>query len=277
MAEGSCPEERPYRSFARIYDELLGRTAFECWLENFGRLVRRHGVSFRTAADIACGTGLAAEFLAGVCERVYAVDGSAEMLEVARAERGRENIVYLLQRFTDLGLPERVDILTCNFDSLNYLLVDGLLVEALKRFADSLVDGGWAIFDMNTRRQLEATAGNPVLVHRLDGAFSVWESSWDVASLTGTVRMTNFLEDCAGRYVRGEEVHAERAYDTGFVAGVLAEAGFCHVEALDAKDLGAVVPDTRRVQFVARKGPAGAFVRPGRLGYPDGCPGAVSG
>lgn len=245
-------EERPYRALASIYDELVGQTAFECWLENFDRLTRKNGVRFRTAADVACGTGLAAEHLAALCERVYAVDISSEMLEVASARHGRRNISYLCQGFTELELPEKVDLLTCNFDSLNYLTDERDLAEAFTRFAGSLNSGGWAIFDMNTCRQLEAGSGEAVLVHRLQGAFSVWESSWDPSSRINTVKMTNFVEEPGGRYVMTEETHRERAYDLEYIREALLGAGFSSVEAFDAKGLSRPDGDTRRVQFVAR-------------------------
>jgi len=252
MDQMNC-EAEPYRELAGIYDELVGNTAFDCWRENFDRLVNRNGIEFTTAADIACGTGLAARYLAGTCARVYAIDKSAEMLDEARARCGLRNIVFIRQQFTELELPERVDMLTSNFDSLNYLTDEGDLAESLRRFGESVRPGGHAIFDLNTSRELEAGWGDAVMVHRLTGAFSLWESSWDPGARINTLRMTNFIERENGSYDKFEEVHRERAYDLDFILQTLDRAGFAAVETYDAKGLSAVNSDTRRVQFLARR------------------------
>jgi ubiquinone/menaquinone biosynthesis C-methylase UbiE len=244
---------RPYSELALIYDELVGDTAFDCWRENFEQLRARLGFDFDVAVDVACGTGHAAFYLAGICRKVYAVDISSEMLEVARGKSNVDNVVFLEQSFTGFELPERVDLLTCNFDSLNYLLAYEDVVETLDRFARSLKQGGWCVFDMNTTRELEVECGNSVLVHRVSRGMAVWESDWDPQERVNTLRMTNFLRERGGLYRMSEETHRERSYDTGFIVGALEASGFSLIQAYDARDLTGVTEKTRRVQFVARR------------------------
>jgi SAM-dependent methyltransferase len=246
-------DRRPYREIAGIYDELVGNTAFECWLENFVRLVDRYGIGFRVCADVACGTGLAAQYLSRICERVYGVDISPWMLAVARGRKYSSEVVFLEQSFTGLRLPEKVELVTCNFDSLNYVLKEKELAGTLRRFAKSLKPGGYLIFDINTTRELAEGWGDDVLFHRLSDSFSIWETGWDPEARINTVRMTNFLKADDGTYRMSEEVHMERAYDLELLFKYLQEAGFPKVDAFDAKDLGGVGEDTRRVQFVARR------------------------
>jgi ubiquinone/menaquinone biosynthesis C-methylase UbiE len=250
---GRTPVDSPYGELAGIYDELVGNTAYDCWLDNFERLVNRNGITFEVAADIACGTGLAAEYLAGRCNKVYAVDISEAMLKVARSRRNAGNITFLRQGFTDLDLPEQVDILTCNFDSLNYMIREDDLREAFMRFGRATRSGGCAIFDMNTCRQLEVMHRDAVLVHRTSGGVSIWESSWDQDRRVNTLHMTNFLSDAQGLYRMSEEVHSERAYDLEVIMDALADAGFSRIESFDAKGLSWIDSETRRVQFVAKK------------------------
>ena len=245
--------ERPYHELAVIYDELVGETAFEFWRENFDRLVARYGIEFESAADIACGTGLAVAYLSAMCDRVYGVDISTDMLEVARFRVRDPGVVFLEQSFTTLELPEPVDLLTCNFDSLNYVLTEAEIEEAITRFWRSLKQGGHCIFDMNTTRELEAEWGTSVFVHRVSNGLAVWESDWDRVLRINTLRMTNFIERGDGLYSRSEEVHRERSYELDYLVGVLRAAGFARVEAYDAKGLTGVNEETRRVQFLARK------------------------
>jgi SAM-dependent methyltransferase len=245
--------QEQYGDLALMYDELVGDVAFMCFRENLERLINRNGISFDVAADIACGTGLAARYLAGKCSRVYAVDLSERMLEVARTRDPLGNTVFVRQSFTELELPEQVDLLTCNFDSLNYLTREQDLAEALRRFGSSLKDGGYACFDMNTARELEAGQGDAVMVHRVSTGVSVWESSWDRDRRVSTLLMTNFLRRADGSYTVSEEVHRERAYDLPVIEDALDRAGFSHVEYYDANGLSHAGPDTRRLQFLARK------------------------
>jgi len=241
----------PYSGFAEFYDEMLGATAFECFRENFERLSNRYSMHFETAADIACGTGLAAQYLARRCGRVYAVDRSEAMLAVAASRVYGGEVIIVRQSFEELELPERVDLLTCNFDSLNYVLDESLLAETFARFRSSLVDGGFAVFDMNTARELSGWMGTEVRVHRPAGAASFWVLEWDPEARMSTVKMTNFRRR-GGAFVVSAEEHVERAYDVGPLLEMISAAGFSGVEALDARGLGRVDEGTRRVQFVAR-------------------------
>jgi len=241
----------PYRELALMYDELVGRTAFECWRENFERLTNRYSIVPDTACDMACGTGLAADYLAGRCSRVYAVDQSESMLQIARSRAPESDTVFLRQSFTTLDLPERVDLITCNFDSLNYLTEVSDLQEALRRFAGALATGGQAIFDMNTARELADGLGDALLVHHVEAGVSIWESTWDPASRVNTVEMTNFLRRQDGLFEMKCETHRERCYDLEFITAAVMDAGFRRLEAFDARGLSEVGPDTRRVQFLA--------------------------
>jgi SAM-dependent methyltransferase len=246
-------EGRPYTGLAAMYDELVGQTAFECWRENFERLVNRNGIELDIAADVACGTGLAAGYLARRCAAVYATDISESMLEVARSRPSPGNITFIAQSFTELELPEQVDVLTCNFDSLNYLTEERDLREALRRFSVSVRPGGFAMFDMNTASSLETIPDDTVMFHRTAGGFSIWESAWNPSARINTLRMTNFLRREDGLYSVSEEVHRERAYDLRLVEDALLTAGFSRVESYDASCLTDVTARTRRVQFLARK------------------------
>ncbi len=245
---------RPYGELARMYDELVGDAAFDCWRANFEQLVSRYELEFRVAADVACGTGHALEYLSGRCERVYGVDASPSMLERAARRTEEGEVILLEQSFTGLELPEQVDLLTCNFDSLNYVLTEAELAEAVSRFGRSVGRGGYCIFDMNTTRELEQEWGTTVLVHRLSSGIGIWEFEWDPEARINTLMMTNFILQDDGLYRMSEEVHRERAYDTGLVLELLTRAGFDRADAFDARDLAGLTPETRRVQFVARRG-----------------------
>lgn len=245
----------PFSGSAAFYDEMVGQTAFEHIRANFDRLCDMHGISFVTCADVACGTGLFVQYLAGLAEKVYGVDISEEMLEEARRRNAANGAIFLRQGFTELELPEPVDLVTCNFDSLNYLLEEEELAEALHRFRQALGAGGHAVFDLNTIWQLEHMTGESTWVHDIPGGFSIWRTEWDPRRRIETLNMTNLVEAGDGLYRRSDEIHRERGYDLPLVQGLLQRAGFRWWRAYDGEaELGYPGPTTRRLVFVAGAG-----------------------
>jgi len=247
---------RSFRESTRFYDAMVGFNALEHVRENFERLCFIHSLRFDSCADIACGTGLFVEYICSRAITVFGVDVSPEMLEAARARNAGNQAVFFQQDFVSLQLPEQVDLVTCNFDSLNYLLSTGDLQAALVRFARSLAPGGHAVFDMNTPWQLEELADPEPWVHEVPGGYSIWETAWDPEQQVQCLHMINLLEEQPGLYRKSEEFHRERGYSRQAVESMLHAAGFAWWRAYDAAGLGFPGPQTRRLQFIA--GMAGA-------------------
>ena len=75
-----------YREYARVYDGS-GQLGFSLKLIPYlNNILERHPVGGRTMLELACGTGTVALAFAEAGWRVYAIDGSAEMLKEARAK-----------------------------------------------------------------------------------------------------------------------------------------------------------------------------------------------
>src|SRR5262245_728760 len=113
---------RPYSHLARNYDDTIGLPFFCRARRIFERLISRYGITFRTAADVGCGTGLFARYLSrNWSVPVFAVDLSAEMLRIAHRRCRGLNVCLFRQDIRFLHLPCPVDLVTCNFDTLNHL------------------------------------------------------------------------------------------------------------------------------------------------------------
>ena len=147
------PDVPPYQELAAHYDELLGEQSFRKMREAFEWIVGRYGLRFRSAVDVGCGTGTFVEYLlrTGV-DPVWGVDRSPEMLAHAVARNRKNAAQFLLQDLRELRLPERVDLLTCQFETLNYLLTGADLHTAFAGFARALTPRGFAVFDVAARR-----------------------------------------------------------------------------------------------------------------------------
>ena len=189
----------PYRSFALLYDALLGNAMFPLIRRNFEWVVRRYGIRFRSAADVACGTGAFVRYLCQWGIPVVGVDRAMAMLRIAIQKNGENGARFLRQDLRQLQLPYPVDLITCHFDSLNYLLSTRDLFMALCRFRANLTKGGYAIFDMVTDVSPEPKQG--VRVQR----FNLPCSLFDLGDRSGSGTPTAGRHDAQFlRHRRGE-------------------------------------------------------------------------
>lgn len=240
-----------YRMTSLLYDSLVGVYAHQQWRENIERLEKRFALDLSRVADVACGTGLAAHYLAERGCEVLAVDISPDMLQVAaRRLAGRKNVLLMRQDMRYLQLPVKVSTLVCATDSLNHLLRERDVRQVLVSFRRALTRGGHLLLDMNTAWQLREGRDEDDWVFDVDEWRLRWRCEWDEERMTATVTMV-LQSTRSGDAERWVEVHRERAYPLEWTAHCLREAGFRRVEVLDAAGLGKPGERTRRLQYVA--------------------------
>ena len=240
----------PYSTSAVIYDRMVGLFAFDHWRENFERLERRYGFELSLVADVACGTGLAAAYLARRGARVFATDLSLHMLREAASGRGGGRVRYVQQDMRYLQTPCQVSLINCATDAMNHLLYEAEIEMCLASLRAALRPGGYAVFDMNTAWQLREGSDAESWEFDVDGQHMLWLSAWDEKKMISTLTIIfTAMGDRGGDIV---EVHRERAYDMTWVREVLLKMGFSHVEVIDAAGLGKAGNRTRRLIFVAR-------------------------
>jgi SAM-dependent methyltransferase len=230
----------------------LGRRYFGGLRRAFEELARRFAIGFRSAADLGCGTGLFACYLARRFRiPVIAVDRSREMLAIAQRNCQDCRIGYLLQDIRHLRLPGPVDLITATFDTLNHLLSERDLRRVLMRVQQNLRPGGHFVFDLLTDRQ---RLQRPVVVVAPAASLAHVKQSfrWDPDTRLLSTRVA--IHETGSVAVR-HELHVERGYDPVRVARWLQCAGFELRALLDAPTLSQAQTDSSRVIFVARKEP----------------------
>jgi len=229
----------PYSTLALIYDRLLGDSFFPLLRRNFDWLAQMHPLRLDSVADVACGTGTFVKYLCnqGV-PQVIGVDRSPKMLEIALRKNCRNYSRFFCQDFLNLQLPKPVSLITCNFDSLNYLLNPDQLFKAFLKFRANLKPGGFTVFDMITRNQPWHTL-NPVIEKRRIGNLKFLRSM-RMNKKTG-LQYSKVIIDSPIGIMR--ETHIQRAYPTTLVARLLRKAGF---RLLGVHDFANLRPATRR-------------------------------
>ncbi len=237
----------PYRGLARSYDEALGRPWLAGLLRGFDHLVRRYGIRFESAADLGCGTGLFARELAlrwGV--PVIGVDLSPAMLRFAADNCRGSRVVLLRQDLRRLRLPWPVDLVTCNFDTLNHLLQERDLRPAFEAVRRNLRPGGHLIFDAIT--PCDPLGGRRALVRRLGPI--VQSIRWEPQRNRLTVTVLGSSVPGAPPFM---ERHQERTHRPVELGRAMLESGFQIRGVHDALTLQPAERCPSRIVVVARR------------------------
>ena len=208
------------RDFAAVYNDKWAWFGPRVW--PFVReQVRRCCPNARTWLDLCCGTG---SLLKLVCDAGFdaaGVDASPHQLRYARKTAPAARLLRAdVREFT---LPERFDVVTCLFDSLNYLTTRRDLERAFRRARRHLAEGGLFIFDLNTYAGLEDRWNYTSARHEPDRLILL-ETSFDRRPAIGHCLITGFVR--RGRlWKRFEEDHVQRGYRPEEVEELLTRVG----------------------------------------------------
>ena len=225
----------PYGAYAAVYD-VQGQSRWsERMVAILGDLLPRYEdapVRSRRVLDLACGTGTAALRFAAQGYDVTGIDGSATMLDVARQKAGEEGaaIRFVRQDMRAFTVPEPVGLLTCFYDSLNYLTDPADLARTFACMRAALAPDGLAVFDMNTRAGLSADWNGNCWVQEIGETYFIQQAEWDADTALATMTLTCFVR-LGHDYRRFEEVHTERGYTLDEIIAALEIAGLTPLDA----------------------------------------------
>jgi SAM-dependent methyltransferase len=229
---GASAATDPYGAYAAVYD-LQGQSRWsERMVAFLDDLLPRYDVAPSRVLDLACGTGAAALRFAAHGYTVTGIDGAAPMLAIARQKAADEGaaIRFLQQDMRAFAAPEPVDLLTCFYDSLNYLTDPADLARTFACMERSLAPDGLAVFDMNTRAGLERDWNGSCWVQEIEGTYFIQQAEWEPETALATMTLTCFAR-LGCDYRRFEEVHTERGYTLDDITAALTSAGLTVLDA----------------------------------------------
>jgi ubiquinone/menaquinone biosynthesis C-methylase UbiE len=244
-----------YQQYAQVYDRS-GQLAFGLRMIPYLKdLLKRHPVAGPEVVELACGTGTVAVALARAGWQVTAVDLSAEMLAQARlkAEQAGVEIAFGQQDMRSLVLPHPVDLITCLYDSMNYMLTSDELAQVFTRCRQALLPGGLLVFDMNTAWAFDTIWNDATYFSDTPDLSTAFVSEYDEQHQRTSVVVTCFRRT-GDQYVKLQERHVEQAYPAEQIAMLLQDAGLTPEASYQC--FGFCPPDeeTSRIMWVARKG-----------------------
>ena len=243
-----------YHALAASYDRLTNDIRYENTVDFYRQILDREGLTVRTAADLACGTGSVALLLAQMGLQVIGVDMSEEMLCVAqqKAQDVDNPPVFVCQRLEQLRLLRGVDLAVCALDSMNYITDPACCREALRRIYRVLNPGGCFIFDINTPEKLRAM-DDQVFLDEDDDVYCVWRGEFDEKSNILSYEMDLFQRQ-GNVWHRSFEEHREYAYTAEELTAWLKQAGFTNIEVFADQQMIPPRDGEQRIYLKARKG-----------------------
>ena len=243
-----------YHALAASYDRLTNDVEYSKVVDFYFQILENEGLTPRTAADLACGTGSVALLLAQKGLQVTAVDMSEEMLCEAMQKAQTADVFpqFVCQRLEDLYLPRGVDLAVSALDSIDYITDPELCRRAMKRIYKVLNPGGCFIFDVNTPEKLRAMDGQ-VFLDEDDDVYCVWRGAFDEETNICSYGMDLFQRQ-GSVWHRSFEEHCEYAYSAKQLVGYLKEAGFTHIRVFGDRTMDKPVTGEQRIYIKARKG-----------------------
>jgi len=211
----------------------------------------------QTILDLACGEGTFAVAMAKKGFRVTGVDRSPQMLQFARERAERENaeVEFHLQDMRSLPFDARFDLVTCWFDSLNYILELEGLQKTFAGVYHALKKAGLFVFDMNTVYGLAADwQREPCYIQQNSPElFEIQFPSYDFEKRLATTSILGFAKVGDG-WIRMDEEHKERGYTLEEIRQCAQAVGFHELACWDSLEvMSEPRPHSGRVWFVMQK------------------------
>ena len=246
-----------YEEFAFFYTIGTYSQYSQKMAEILPQVLGKYQARPETILDLACGEGSFAILMSKEGYQVTGADRSESMLRIARerAEEEQVQVEFLNVDMRSLTFNDKFDLITCWFDSLNYLLELQELEQTFQGVSRSLKYGGLFIFDMNTIYGLAVNwQRKPVYIEQdTPDVFVVHQPSFDFERNMATMRITGFMRDQEG-WFRMDEVHNERGYSLEEIQKALKKADLEELACWGSiSEMNQPNPNSGRVWFIAKK------------------------
>ncbi len=181
----------------------------------------------RTMLDVGSGTGQVAVWLAGQGYRVFALDSSPAMLQIAQAQAEPMGLGIEWQQgdMRNFKIEAAADVAFCLGNTLNLLLTIAELEAAFRQIHAALDPGKLFFFDFRTIRGLAAGGRDQIVFDDGDNALVVTHGqfSYETLLLTTTYQIVTYN---GIQWRRASETHQQRGYPIEAIRRLLTKIGF---------------------------------------------------
>lgn len=235
----------PFKDLARHYDTIMEHVDYDRWFEVTSGLGALLPQPFRHL-DAGCGTGVLLERLNAPGWNGFGMDLSAAMLQQGR-KCGRTAPVVRAD-LRALPFQGAFNLISCLFDSINFLLEEEEMKKAFRELAGALDDGGLLYFDIVTERMILEHFDGQTWTEESGDIETTWSSAYDRNSGVNDAR----IKVNAGR----ASSILERIYAREAIESALDRAGLEILGIFDAFTWRSPTKRTTRIDWVAAKKPS---------------------
>ncbi len=147
-----------YKKFGYYYDEIMANMDYDLWLEFIEPYLKKGD----KILDLACGSGTFATMLKLSGYEVSGLDLSESIIEIANEKRkiNHLDIPFYVMDMTSFRLDEKFDVITCFFDSVNFLKDKKQIANLFDSVYKHLNNGGYFIFDVFSNEMFKEYENN---------------------------------------------------------------------------------------------------------------------
>jgi len=260
-SEGAIKVKEPrsnkkiYEDFAEVYSSGKYPEFSKAMTDILLGLLERFDVEGKKLLDVACGEGTFAVKMAEKGYDLVGIDISTRQIEIAKEKDVDEEINFRVQDMRELSFQKRFNVVTCWYDSLNYMLDKEDLRQVFKGVYNSLQKGGIFVFDMNTIYVMEEVWHEQTIVKEDSSErFDMIEQNYDEEKHITSMKLISFLREDDGKWRKIEEVHRERGYSFEELRNIFKDVGFKELGCWkDIEEETEADEETERVWFVLEK------------------------
>ncbi len=239
-------------SFAKIYDDLMDGVPYDLWFRYLKELLSFYDKNPDKILDLACGTGNMSMMFARKGKGVTGIDGSKEMLKMAREKINSKDlkISFIHSDLRNFSLSKDYDFAFSVFDSLNYILSPEDMKKVFKNVYNVLTEDGIFIFDFNTIKRLMSIEPGTTMF-KGDNYTCFWQDLIDREKNRWKVKLKIYLDENLNNHY--QELHIETSYPLEQIKEFLYKMGFSEVHCYNAYTFKKASEKNNRVYFVCFK------------------------
>ena len=149
-----------YKRFAYFYDEVTQELEYDLWLEFVEPYLKPND----KVLDLACGTGTFATILKLKGFNSSGLDLSSEIIEIANEKKkiNHLDIPFYVMDMTTFNLNDKFNMITCFFDSVNFLDNKNKIKNMFNKVYNHLEDNGYFIFDIASKVLFDEYSNNEI-------------------------------------------------------------------------------------------------------------------
>lgn len=244
-----------YNDFAYIYAR---QEKYHSYSKDLAHLIidrmKHLGHWPKDVVDLACGVGIAAEIFANAGFDVTGIDKSDEMLNYAK-QRSLENelgIKFYRQEIENLMLEKKVDLITCMYDSLNYITDETNFYRSMDNVISSLNESGWFVFDIATLHALSSKWVGVEILRNNKDFFEIHNATYDDTNGVNIKKISFYIGD-NGTFRHLFETHIEKAHEPKKIEDYLLRRGMEIIDTFADTEYRPVDKECERIIYFARK------------------------